>query len=254
MSSGVPLERVVRYLDDRLEVGGVPDYPAALNGLQVENAGHVSHIVAAVDASAATIDAAAAADADLLLVHHGLFWGGAAPVIGRRFRKLKTLIEGGIALYAAHLPLDAHADLGNNALLLRAMGIEPVGRFGNYDNHPIGWWGEADRSRDEIADLVRVAVGREVLVMAFGPERIRRIGVVTGGGGSMIGEARAAGLDAFVTGEGAHHTYFDAQELGITVIYAGHYATETFGVRAAAEDVARRFALRWTFVDLPTGL
>lgn len=254
MSRRVPLERIAAYLDERLELAAVPDYPAALNGLQVENAGHVGHIVAAVDASAATIEAAAAAGADFLLVHHGLFWDGAAPVVGRRYRKLRRLIERDIALYAAHLPLDAHPELGNNALLLRALGLEPVGRFGTYDAHPIGWWGETDRSRDAVVAAVRAAVGGEIFVMPFGPARVRRLGVVTGGAGSMIAEAHAAGLDAFVTGEGAHHTYFDAQELGITVVYAGHYATETYGVRAAAQDVAQHFDLPWSFVELPTGL
>lgn len=232
----------------------VPDYPNAHNGLQLENSGKVTRIAGAVDSSVATVDAAARAGADFLIVHHGLFWGGAAPWTGRLYRRMATLVRHDIAVYGAHLPLDAHAEIGNNVLLLRAVGAAPAGRFAAYRDHEIGWWGEVDMGIDELERRTRAAVGGEVTVLPFGPSRVRRLGIVTGGAGSMIAEAHAAGLDAFVTGEGAHHTYFDAQELGINVIYAGHYSTETFGVKALGELVAARFNLPWTFIDLPTGL
>jgi dinuclear metal center YbgI/SA1388 family protein len=254
MSVAVDTTAVVAALDEILSSATTPDYPDAHNGLQLANTGTVTRVAAAVDASVATVEAAASAAADFLLVHHGLLWGGGRPWVGRDYRRLATLIRGDIAVYGAHLPLDAHPDVGNNALLLRALGALPGGRFGAYQDLEIGWWGQADLTRDELVDRVRTAVGRDVFVMPFGPSQVQRIGVVTGGGGSMISEAHAAGLDAFVTGEGSHHTYFDAQELGITVIYAGHYATETFGVKALAELVAKRFGLPWSFIDLPTGL
>ena len=254
MSAQVELATVTSALDELLLSPGVPDYAEAHNGLQLENRGTISKIAAAVDLSIATAEAAAAADADFLLVHHGLFWGGVRPLVGRAYRRLDVLIRAGIAVYAAHLPLDAHPQVGNNALMLAKLGLAPGGRFGRYQDHEIGWWGAAGFTRDELTARVREAVNGDVFVMPFGPEIVRRVGVVTGGAGSMIADAHAAGLDAFVTGEGAHHTYFDAQELGITTIYAGHYATETFGVKATAELIARRFDLPWIYIDLPTGL
>ena len=254
MSASANLISITRALDELLLDADVPDYPDAYNGLQLENRGTVTKIAAAVDLSLATAESAAAARADFLIVHHGLFWGGARPWVGPVYRRLDLLIRAGIAVYAAHLPLDAHPKVGNNALLLAELGVVPSGRFGRYQDHEIGWWGMTTITRDELVTRVRQAVNGEVFVMPFGPEAVQRVGVVTGGAGSMIADAHAAGLDAFVTGEGAHHTYFDAQELGITTIYAGHYATETFGVRATAELIATRFGLPWVYIDLPTGL
>jgi len=254
VTAPVPLSSITSALDELLLSPGIPDYAEAHNGLQLENGGVVTRIAAAVDLSIATAEAAAAAGADLLIVHHGLFWGGTRPLVGRAYRRLDVLIRSGIAVYSAHLPLDAHPQVGNNALLLAGLGLAPEGRFGRYQDQEIGWWGTAGFTRDELAERVRRAVNGSVFVMPFGPDVVQRVGVVTGGAGSMIADAHAAGLDAFVTGEGAHHTYFDAQELGITAIYAGHYATETFGVRATAELIAARFDLPWVYLDLPTGL
>jgi len=254
MSVSVDLPTMTRALDELLLEAGVPDYPDAYNGLQLENRGAVTKIAAAVDLSCATAEAAAAAQADLLLVHHGLFWGASHPWVGRAYRRLDILVRAGIAVYGAHLPLDVHPDVGNNVLLLAELGVVPAGRFGRYQDHEIGWWGMANITRAELVARVRRAVNGDVFVMPFGPEAVERVGVITGGAGSMIADAHAAGLDAFVTGEGAHHTYFDAQELGVTTIYAGHYATETFGVKATAELIATRFGLPWVYLDLPTGL
>lgn len=241
------------YLDDYLRVDAVPDYPGALNGLQVENGGRVTRIAAAVDASERAIAAAAERGCDLLLVHHGLFWEGAQPVTGRRYRKLSRLLHHGIAVYSAHLPLDVHPEVGNNALLARALGIEPQGYFGEYRGAPVGCWGVAGVKREVLGARLDELLGARVRIVAGGPEVVQRVGVVTGGGGSMIGAAIDAGLDALVTGEGAHHTYFEAEEGGINVFFGGHYATETFGVKALAERVAAQFGLPWEFLELPTG-
>ncbi len=248
------LESLLQYVDSYLAVVGFPDYPDAFNGLQVEGPEEVTRIAAAVDASEATIASAAEERCDLLIVHHGLFWDGERTVTGRRFRKLSGLIRNGIALYAAHLPLDAHPEVGNCALLARALGIDVQQGFGSYQGIDVGCMGLASESRNSLrSKLVEVLQG-EVRLIAGGSQEIERVAVVTGGGGSLIEEAARAGVDAFVTGEGAHHTYFDAMEHGVNVYYAGHYATETFGVRALAAHVEDRFQIPWVFIDHPTGL
>ncbi|HXE58814.1 MAG TPA: Nif3-like dinuclear metal center hexameric protein [Gemmatimonadales bacterium] len=260
-----PLAELAAYADDYLRIREVADEPNAVNGLQVENRGAVTRIVAAVDASQATIDGVAASlgpdgDAPLLLVHHGLLWDGNQPVTGRRYRRLATLLAHDIALYAAHIPLDLHPEVGNNARLAARLGLAVEGWFGSYRGQAIGVWGTAppgleDRS-SVLAAVDRALGGAASLARLIpgGPERVSRIGIITGGAGSMIGAARRAGLDLFITGEGAHHTYFDAMEGGINVIYAGHYATETLGVQALAEHLGQRFGLPWEFHDHPTGL
>src|SRR5205823_10994481 len=169
--------------------------------------------------------------ADLLLVHHGLFWGGLQQLTGRAYRRVASLIANDIALYSAHLPLDLHPEVGNNAVLARQLGVSLRGEFGEEYGVRIGRWGETDVSRDALARQLAALTSSAPRLMAFGPERVRRVGIVTGAAGSMIAQAAAAGLDTFVTGEGPHHTFFDAEELKLNVFYAGHYATETVGVR-----------------------
>lgn len=247
-------ESLLQFLDDYLGVTGFPDYPNALNGLQLEGPEEVERVVAAVDASEETIGEALRLGGDLLLVHHGLFWGGLRPVRGRRFRKLSRAIEGGLAIYSAHLPLDAHPDVGNCAVLARELGVPLEGRFGQYEGADIGWWGTVDADRVSFAERVEEVVGGPVRVIGGGGEEAGRVAVLTGGGGSFIEEAARAGIDTLVTGEGGHHTYHDAVELGVNVLYAGHYATETWGVRALAAELEERFGLSREFVDLPTGL
>lgn len=248
------LEEVTGYLDAYLRVAEVPDYPNALNGLQVENGGEVTRIAAAVDASEATVAAAVERGCDLLIVHHGLFWSGNRPVTGRRYRRLRPLIERGVAVYAAHLPLDVHDEVGNNVVLARELGIEVAGGFGDYQGCTVGVWGELELRREALLARLDEVLGRRVLLLPGGSERVRRVGVITGGGGGMIQSAIDAGLDAFVTGEGAHHTYFDAVEGGINVFYGGHYATEVWGVQALARHLSDRFGLPHEFIDQPTGL
>ena len=248
------LHELVSYLDGYLRIGEVRDWENALNGLQVENGGEVGRVAAAVDASEAAIEAAARGGCDLLLVHHGLFWDGNRPVTARRYRRLRRLLEADMAVYSAHLPLDVHPEVGNNVVLARELGIEPAGWFGEVWGAPVGVWGELRLTREALAARLDERVGPWIRMIPGGPERLERVGVVTGSGGGVIEAARAAGLDALVTGEGAHHTYFDAMEGGINVYYAGHYATETWGVRSLARHLEERFGLPWQFLDLPTGL
>jgi dinuclear metal center YbgI/SA1388 family protein len=263
--TSVSLVRVTAYLDDYLRIGEIPDEANAINGLQVENSGTVGSIVAAVDASQATIDGVIAAleagqPPPLLLVHHGLLWEGNVPITGRRYRRISALLDHDIPLYAAHIPLDVHPDVGNNAVLAERLGIEVEGWFGSYRGISMGVWGQAPGSlptRESVAlelDRVLHTLKGSATLIPGGPERPSRMGIITGGAGNMVAQARDAGIDTFITGEGPHHTYFDAMEWGLNLIYAGHYATETLGVQALASHLAELFELEWEFHDHPTGL
>jgi dinuclear metal center YbgI/SA1388 family protein len=250
----VRLDDLVRYVDDYLRVREVADDRNALNGLQVESAGEVRHIAAAVDACQWTIAAAAERGADLLLVHHGLFWSGLEPLTGRTYRRVSALLRHGIALYSAHIPLDRHPDVGNNALLARTLGMDVRGWFGDHLGAPLGAWGDLDIPRDALRERIEGALGASAKLIPGGPERCRRVGIVTGAAGGFVRQARDAGLDTFITGEGHHWTYFDAEEYGVNVVLAGHYATETLGVKALAAHLSERFQIPWSFLDHPTGL
>jgi dinuclear metal center YbgI/SA1388 family protein len=257
MTARVPLSDLTGYLDAYLRIGEVPDEPNAVNGLQAENAsGAAGRIVAAVDASLATIAGAAAPIPTLLLVHHGLFWDGNVPLTGRRYHRIRALLEHDIALYAAHIPLDVHAEVGNNHVLGRALGLQAMVPFDVYRGVPIGVRGTLEHPlpRGALAAKVKGLLGGEVKVIPGGPPECSRIGIITGGAGGRIAAAREAGLDTYLTGEGAHHTFFDAMELGVNALYAGHYATETVGVKALAAHLAEKFGLPWEFHDHPTGL
>ena len=248
------LAELTGWLDGFLKVAAIGDDALALNGLQVENAGSVTSVAVAVDACAAVFREAAARKADFLLVHHGLFWGGLEPLTGRYFARVRQLLDGGVALYGAHIPLDVHPEVGNNALLAGLLGVPVEGRWGEYKGGQVAVHGHAAMSRDELLRRIDAALGGSARLLPCGPAEVKRIGIVTGSGGSMIAEAAAAGLDTLVTGEGKHHSYFDAEELGVNVVYAGHYATETLGVRALGERLHREFGLPWQFIDHPTGL
>lgn len=249
------LDTLVGFLDEYLHIADeVADSPEALNGLQVSNSGEVTRLAAAVDLCVATVRQAAEQHADCLLVHHGLFWGGLKPLVGPVYRRLAGLVKANIALYAAHLPLDRHAEVGNNHVLARLLGIKVRGDFGSHHGAPAGVWGDHRGTREELGWTLTRVLGTAPRVFPFGPDRAQRVGVVTGSGGGLIPQAVAAGLDTFITGEGQHWTFFDAEELGINVFYAGHYATETVGVKALAEHVSKKFDLPWVFLDHPTGL
>lgn len=248
------LEELREYLDGYLRVAQVPDWSGALNGLQVDSPRDIGRVAVAVDAAGATVEAAVAWGADLLLVHHGLFWDGNQTVTGRRYRRLKAILNADLAVYSAHLPLDVHPEVGNNAVLARELGIDSRGTFAEYKGMPLGVWGELETTRGELVERLARVLGGPVHVVAGGPERIRRVGVITGGAGDEVGAAARAGLDAFVTGEGKHHNFFDAEEGGINLLLGGHYATEVWGVRALARHLEERFGLEWTFIDHPTGL
>ena len=252
--AGISLRSIVSYCDKTLRTGEINDYDGAVNGLQVENCGTVTKIAATVDATPATIKLAIAAKADLLIVHHGLFWSPTHPWTGKRYEMMRLLIENNLAIYSSHLPLDAHPKLGNNARLCVDLGLKGLKPFFFSKNQFIGLQSNTKMSRTELNRRLTKILGKAPTILPGGSESCQKIGVVTGGAGNDLKKAADEGVDTFITGEGAHWTYAVAEDIGINVFYGGHYATETFGVKALAADLAKKFRLPWEFLDHPTGL
>lgn len=252
----ISLKDLAAYLDKTLQVRELPDYSSAVNGLQLENrSGKVERVVAAVDATLPVVRKAIEADADLLIVHHGMFWNGLQPWTGSTFERMRAAIENDLAIYSVHLPLDVHPALGNNAQIAKAMSLQPSGGFLEYKGMSVGVTCEAELALEDVVQRFQVALGgSRVHVCAGGPTITRKIGISSGGSGSEVAAAARAGVDTFITGEGPHWSYTLAEELGINVLYGGHYATETFGVKALATHLQEVFGIAWQFVDHPTGL
>jgi dinuclear metal center YbgI/SA1388 family protein len=248
------LSKIVTHCDHLLRTGEVNDYDGAVNGLQVENRGSITRIAAAVDASLTTVRMAIAAKANLLFVHHGLFWSNRQPWTGANYELLRLLLDNDVAIYSSHLPLDMHPKLGNNAQLCAALGLSNLKPFFETKNQFLGVQTTTNISRRMLAQRLQRSVGAEVKVIPGGPEVCRRIGVITGGAGAELKLAADEGVDTFITGEGPHWTYALAEELGVNVLYGGHYATETFGVKALAAHLSKKFRVPWVFIDHPTGL
>jgi dinuclear metal center YbgI/SA1388 family protein len=240
-------DEIVAYANALLEVDRWPEF--APPGLQVVGGDEVALLLCGVSSSRALLERAADEGADMVLVHHGLFWRNEPLVVDRRLKgRLAALFSGNLTLVAYHLALDAHPELGNNALLADRLGARRETAFaeigaGARFHEPIGV--------EELATRLRKATGREPLVFAEGPEQVERVAIVTGGGGTRLVEAAHEGYDALVTGEPEEPALHTARELGIHFLAGGHYATETFGVRALAERLSDEFALEWEFLDLP---
>ena len=259
-SPSVTLDRIAAHLDELLGTATVTDYGGAMNGVQVEHRGPVTRCAVAVDASLRTIQGAVDAGANLLIVHHGLFWSAPQPITGRAYRRLRLLLDHDVAVYSSHLPLDVHPTLGNNHQLARALGLEPTAGFARFQGMPVGVMGDADEDTTSLVArldaLVRPDGGLVVPVGVEAGRRTRRWAICTGAGASSesLREAAAAGVDTLIVGEGPHHTGVEGPELGIAILYAGHYATETFGVRALGAELQRTFGLPWSWIPAPTGL
>ena len=271
------LTEIVGYTDNFLRIREVGDWDNALNGLQIENSGQVTRLGAAVDFSTRVLTEAAKRNVDLLIVHHGLFWSGSRRITSALRRQLQLAFENDIALYSAHLPLDIHSKVGNNAQLVAALDL-PFGVRGHVrafkssdpalagpqsksaqpfleeKGQPVGLKARASMPRSDLVRKLRKALGGPVKVFNFGPKQTRTIGIVTGGAGSEIYRVAQENIDTFVTGEAPHWAAVAAQELGMNLLIGGHYATEVFGVKALAAHISKRFGIPWEFIDCPTGL
>ncbi|GAA5334245.1 MULTISPECIES: Nif3-like dinuclear metal center hexameric protein [Thermus] len=239
-------DELVRYLDGYLNLAAFPQDPS-LNGLQVEGKEEVRKIGAAVDAAEATFQKALEEGVDFLLVHHGLFWGKPFPIRGHHKRRLELLFRGGINLYAAHLPLDAHPEVGNNFVLARALGLVDLTPY------DVGVRGRFPFPTPlvQVADMLGQLTGMQPLVHQGGRSQVQEVVIVSGGAANLVGQVEA---ELFITGEPKHSAFHEAFERGLNVIYAGHYDTEVFGVKALAAHLEERFGLPWVFLDHPTGL
>ncbi len=260
------LPDIVIYSDDFLRIRDVGDWDNALNGLQIENSGGVTRLGAAVDVSARVLTKAAKKNIDLLIVHHGLFWAGLQPVRKSLRRQLQIAFENDIALYSAHLPLDIHPKIGNNAQLAAVLGLKSAQQncrasaaadakpFLEEKGQPVGLKIRASMPRAELVRKLRKALNSPVKVFDFGPKQTRAIGIVTGAAGSEIYRVAQENIDTFITGEAPHWAAVAAEELGMNLLLGGHYATEVFGVKALAAHLSKRFEIPWEFIDCPTGL
>jgi dinuclear metal center YbgI/SA1388 family protein len=245
-------DEIVGFCDELLDAGDFEDYGP--NGLQVPGAAEVTRIATGVSANRAFLERAAGSGAQLAIVHHGLFWGGDPQALSEKLAaRLRVLLEADVSLAAYHLPLDAHREVGNNALLCERLGFRRGDSFSVVKGRPIGLIGLDDGGvePDELRRRVVELTDREPLMFACGPQRVRTIGIVSGGASDSVADAVGLGLDAFLTGEPSEPAMADAEEGGVHFLAAGHYATETFGVRRLGELVAERFGVEHEFVDVP---
>ncbi len=240
-----------------LEISLFEGSDASLNGLQIgDKKAPVKKLAFAVDACLATMEKAVQEGADILFVHHGLFWGKPLAVTGDHYRRVKTTLDGGLALYAVHLPLDKHPDYGNNAGIARILGLKELEGFGRYKGSFIGLRGRLDKPlhRDEVIPALFGGWEGSPRLLPFGPVEIQTVGILSGGGCSQVGEALELGLDLYITGDACHTVYHQSLEGGINVLFGGHYLTEITGVQAVMAKVEKELELPAVFIDVPTAL
>ncbi len=246
-----------RYCSELLNIADFASIDYSQNGIQVERKNsEIRKVAFAVDAVMQSFNQAAELGADLLFVHHGIFWGRESVLTGTHYQRIRFLLENDIGLYAVHLPLDAHAELGNNIGMARAMDLREIEPFGWYKGKTIGFSGRFEEPQDIPSILTRLKMHPEECnaILPFGPEKISTVGIISGGSSRDISQAIDAGFDLFISGEADHTVYHTAQEQGINMIAAGHYASETWGVEAMAKRVAEETGLETVFIDIPTGL
>lgn len=247
-------DELVSWLDSYLAIDDYPD--PSLNGLQVEGADEVTTIAVAVDSSLSTFEQAAALGAQMLIVHHGLFWGQPKAIRGPHGRRVKFLLDRGISLYAAHIPLDAHREVGNNWGFARRLGMLDLEDFAEFKGRPVGVKGRLPdvMDRRELAQMIEAQLGEPVMLLEGGPQEVQTLGIVSGGAAWDVLTAVDEGLDAFLTGEPKHEMFYEPFENGINAMFGGHYMTETIGVNLLAEKIRDEFDLDFRFIYLPTGL
>ncbi len=253
-SKMTPLSDIVSLLDETLRCADIADAPNAQNGLQLENDGCVRRVAVAVDGTQRAIEAAIAAGADLLVLHHGLFWSGLRPVTGWWKRKLETAMKANLAVYAAHLPLDLHPELGNNACIARELKLADVEPAVDYHGTLIGCAGAFHGTPSELkAACERMLGGPVTGILAGDPSApVGRMAVCSGGAADAVYDLYARGYRTYLTGESCHWAIGAAEDMGMNLLFGGHYATETFGVKSLGALLEARFGLPWSFIDLPT--
>jgi dinuclear metal center YbgI/SA1388 family protein len=245
---------LVNWLDTYLDIASYPDI--SLNGLQVEGSEEITKIAVAVDSSLTTIEQAVGLGAQFLIVHHGLFWGQPKAITGAHGKRVRTLFEGDLSLYAAHIPLDAHKEVGNNWGLARMLGLTGMEDFGTFKGRPVGVKGNLPQmlERRELAQMVEAQLGEPVMLLEGGPKEVRTLGIISGGAAWDVLTAADEGLDAFLTGEPRHDAFYEAYENNVNALFGGHYMTETIGVNRLGEKLQQEFDLPVHFIYLPTGL
>lgn len=250
---GMDILQLSHYLDNLLEINSIKDSANAMNGLQVENTGKIEKIGLAVDLCQATIEMAVKSKCNMMFVHHGMFWGGLQAVRGQHYQKLSSMMQANLGLYSAHIPLDMHPMLGNNRALADLIGLEHLEPFGEYGGEKIGLKGQVVATdADELGKKLQEKTGAPVRVIGEG--KIGTLGLVTGGAADIIGQAIGENLDCYITGEGANHHFHEAIEGDCVLMLAGHYATETGGVKSVGKHLKDKFNIETEFLDYPTGM
>ncbi len=242
------LQEIVDYCDERLNLTAITDFKGAENGIQFQNNGTVTKVGAAVDAGLVPFQKAVEANVDLLIVHHGMFWGPAFPITGKRYEKYKICMESNLAVYGAHLPLDAHKEIGNNALLAKKLDLKQLDWFLEYERNPIGLITEGGITRQELKNRLRSTFPEGFKAIEKGSEKPKKIAILTGSGASAVSELVAEGVDTLITGELKQNHFNEAEESELNLYTCGHYATETFGVCALAKEISTQFELDWEFI------
>lgn len=253
-TDGIMRSELVAYLDEYLHVEAFASFDSSLNGLVVGGEDKkIRKIGYAVDACQATFDQAVELGVDFVLVHHGLFWGFPLAVTGSHYQRLATLIKNNVDLYAVHLPLDAHPEIGNNIQIAKSLGLEDIQEFATYKGGTIGFKGVL-KEHKTLVEIIEQLGYEKTTVLPFGKEKIQSVGIVSGGASRTISQALKEDLDLFLTGEVEHEIYHEALEGGINVLGGGHYVTEIYGVEALAAHLHDRFGLETVFIANPTGL
>ena len=244
----VELSEIVKFCNERVGTDSITDFPGAHNGLQLENNGKISKIGAAVDAGKVPFEQAIRAGIDFLIVHHGLYWSPIIPLTGHKLSKLKICLEGNLSVYSSHLPLDAHPEIGNNAIIAEKLGLPVVGHFCKFEGTEIATIAENNGNRASLAEHLRGLFPKTFKAIEYGSLSAKRIAILSGSGRSALDEMRALDIDTLITGELRQEHFNLAQEQSFNLYPCGHYATEVFGVQALAAEVAAKFKLPWEFI------
>lgn len=242
-------EDIVNYCDQRTKISEIKDFPGSYNGLQLENSGEVLKIGAAVDAGLVPFQKAISTGIDFIITHHGLFWTPPIPLINSAYEKVKLCIDHNLAVYGSHLPLDCHPEIGNNAILAQKLQLEPIASFLPYEGVDIGLITKNTQSRKDLSNRLKSLFPKGINSMEFGTDTPSKIAILTGSGQSAVDKILDAGADTLITGELKQHHFNLAQELKLNLYACGHYATETFGVDALAQEVSAKFDLPYEFIE-----